>query len=356
MDPGELKEVEETSIELKELQNYDVLKPSKPARTGSIIKEIVEEIYEDTLDENRLLKIYLREVRLFDSLSPVALHEGCRLMDGSRTKRRNWLAEHHLRLVVVMARRFLGRGLSYLDLIQEGNLGLLRAAEVFEYDRGYPFVSTAILWIKKYILSAIYDHGITVRLPQSVLSERRFILQTLDNLANKLGRWPTIGEVAEAASLPIENVARVLGNWSLEARSLSETLDASDKEAAGTLEDLIPGEFGLPPDLLLIAKEKFEATRAQICRVFEIMKIANVSERDARIFRLRYGLAESSEPRTLESIGREYKTTKVTIYRTVLSVWAKLQGHGLLGGETWLGRQLGQIYELEDLTDQIAQF
>lgn len=353
--------IQEVKLRLSQFDLALVSKRKPRKREGeprkSALEMVVEEIEEDVKDSNWLLKLYLRDIRRFHQLSVEEVRElsNDRRVVGVKQVS-NELVIHHLRVVVTFSRRFLGRGVEYMDLIQEGNLGLISAGDRFKYQPGATFLSYAYPWIKKYILSAIYDHGSTIRFPQNVPRVTKLILKASSKLASELGRAPTIVEVAKEASLLPYQVERCLLALKIRASlgNPAKLLGSGDDEESSWRE--IPSSSrNLGPDQLLEAKEELEIACTRIRQLLSCLKVMSVSKRDLEVFRMRYGLGDSVETQTLEEIGKRFGTHKVQVHRILNRVWEKLEKKGFKGGGNWLGQELEKIHDLEDLTDQIAE-
>lgn len=323
----------------------------------SPLEMVVEEIEENVRDSNWLLKLYLQDIREFRPLSIekiMALSSDREVIGAKQV--RDELVVHHLQAAVTFSRRFLGRGVDYMDLIQEGNLGLIIAGGRFKYQPGATFLSYAYPWMKKCILSAIYDHGSTVRFSQNVPRVTSLILKASSKLASTLGRVPTIVEVAKEASLLPHQVEECLQALKIRASlgNLAGFLSPGDEKESPERE-IPPSSRNLGPDQLLEAKEELAMACARIRQLLSCLKVMSVSKRDLEVFRLRYGLGDSVETKTLEEIGERFGTHKVQIHRILKRVWEKLEEKGFEGGENWLGQELEKIHDLEDLTNQIVE-
>jgi len=264
---------------------------------------------QDTLllfsDTNRLLltndtvQSYLREIGTVRLLSTEEELSLARQIAEGNPHAKQKLIEANLRLVVSIAKRYVGRGLSFLDLIQEGNLGLMKAVEKFDYTKGYKFSTYATWWIRQAITRSIADQARTIRVPVHMVETINKYLRTARQLQQKYGRDPTNAEIAEAMGVSIERVLD-LQQIAMEPISLEAPIG---EEEDSSLKDFISDEFSLLP------AEEVEQTmlKEQLNSVLDTL-----TPREARVLRLRFGL-EDGIPRTLEEVGHEFNVTRERI-------------------------------------------
>ena len=218
------------------------------------------------------------------------------LLDLQRAK--NELIQANLRLVVSIAKRYANRGLSFLDLIQEGNLGLIQAMVKFDYTKGFKFSTYASWWIRAAILRAFAEKSRTIRIPNYLFEIKGKLMKSFKDLVKKLGREPSSQELSKESGIPLHDVEKILN---LIEEPIS--LDMSIGEEDSTLEDLIPDEKGLSPSDSLLEKD---LTR-------QIQKLlSGLSPREEKILRLRFGIGEDGEC-TLEEIGRQFGLSRERI-------------------------------------------
>jgi RNA polymerase primary sigma factor len=218
------------------------------------------------------------------------------LLDLQQAK--NELIQANLRLVVSIAKRYANRGLSFLDLIQEGNLGLIQAMVKFDYTKGFKFSTYASWWIRAAILRAFAEKSRTIRIPNYLFEIKGKLMKSFKDLVKKLGREPTSQELSKDSGIPLHDVEKIL-NLIEEPISLDMTIGEEDS----TLEDLIPDEKGLSPSDSLLEKDL----------THQIQKLlSGLSPREEKILRLRFGIGEDGEC-TLEEIGRQFGLSRERI-------------------------------------------
>ena len=257
------------------------------------------------------VKAYLKEIGQVPLLSAEEEQTLARAARAGDADARRRLSEANLRLVVSVAKRYAGRGLPFLDLIQEGNLGLMKATEKFEPDRGFKFSTYATWWIRQSITRAIADQGRTIRIPVHLVEHINRVRKTAGELLRKNGREPTAEEIAVRLEMEPDRVRELL---QLAQEPVSLETPVGEEEDAH-LEDFIQDEeAGIPVD---------EAGRQLLRR--ELMSVLkSLTPREERVITLRFGL-DDGRPRTLEELGKEFNVTRERIRQIEAKALRKLR-------------------------------
>ena len=281
--------------------------------------EEVEEIKLDDLETSTLdgvnvddpVRMYLREIGKIPLLSfEEELDLAKRVLDGDEEAKQK-LAESNLRLVVSIAKKYVGRGMLFLDLIQEGNMGLIKAVEKFDYTKGYKFSTYATWWIRQAITRAIADQARTIRIPVHMVETINKLIRTSRHLLQILGREPTPEEIAEEMEIPVEKVMEIQ-KIAQDPVSLETPIGEEDDSHLG---DFIPDDESPAPHdsaAYTLLKEQLE----------EVM--ATLTPREAKVLKLRFGL-EDGKARTLEEVGKEFQVTRERIRQIEAKALRKLR-------------------------------
>lgn len=257
------------------------------------------------------VRMYLKEIGKIPLLSTESEVELARRMESGDRDAAKRLAESNLRLVVSIAKRYVGRGMQFLDLIQEGNLGLIKAVEKFDYRKGYKFSTYATWWIRQAITRSIADQARTIRIPVHMVETINRLVRTSRQLLQELGREPTMEEVAARADMPVWRVSEIM-KMSQEPVSLETPI--------GEEEDSHLGDF-IQDDNVTVPQDAATSIllHEQLMEVLETL-----TEREQKVLRLRFGL-DDGRPRTLEEVGREFKVTRERIRQIEAKALRKLR-------------------------------
>ncbi|MGE5674146.1 MAG: RNA polymerase sigma factor RpoD [Mycobacterium leprae] len=254
---------------------------------------------------------YLREIGRVPLLSAAEEVElAMRIANGDEGAKRH-LMEANLRLVVSIARRYVGRGLSFLDLIQEGNLGLMKAVEKFDHRRGFKFSTYATWWIKQSVTRAIADSARTIRLPVHMAETVNRLTRVSRQLTNDLGREPLVDEIAKAMDLSVERVKEI---QLIVQEPVSLETPVGDEQDS-SLVDFIENHDAPEP----AEAAGYQILKEQIAEVFR-----GLTPREERVLRLRFGLADGRS-RTLEEVGLEFGVTRERIRQIEAKALRKLR-------------------------------
>ena len=280
------------------------------------LEEAPEEPSEEPPEEGELLpsdpvKLYLKEIGSVILLSPEEERALAKRVDEGDEEAKRQLAEANLRLVVSVAKRYVGRGMQLLDLIQEGNLGLMRAVEKFDYRKGHKFSTYATWWIRQAITRAIADQGRTIRIPVHMVETMNRILRLSRQMVQELGREPRPEELAQASGIPLDKVEEIL-KMTQEPVSLNTPIGEEDDSRLGDFIEDEHVEVPLDAATYSLLQEQLE----------EVM--ATLTEREQRVLEMRFGLLDG-QSRTLEEVGKEFQVTRERIRQIESKALRKLR-------------------------------
>lgn len=309
MDPAMVERI----YEFLEANNVDVLRITE--EEDIILEdEDLEEIdfsIPEGISIDDPVRMYLKEIGKVPLLSADEEIELARRMNVGDTEAKKRLAEANLRLVVSIAKRYVGRGMQFLDLIQEGNLGLIKAVEKFDYTKGFKFSTYATWWIRQAITRAIADQARTIRIPVHMVETINKLIRVQRQLLQELGREPSPEEVAEEMNVPVERV-REIQKISQEPVSLETPI--------GEEEDSHLGDF-IQDDNVPVPAEAaaFTLLKEQLIDV-----LGTLTDREQKVLRLRFGL-DDGRARTLEEVGKEFNVTRERIRQIEAKALRKLR-------------------------------
>jgi len=245
------------------------------------------------------VRMYLKEIGKVQLLSAEEEVELAKQIEEGSEEAKQKLNEANLRLVVSIAKRYVGRGMQFLDLIQEGNMGLLKAVDKFDYRKGYKFSTYATWWIRQAITRAIADQARTIRIPVHMVETINKLTRVQRQLCQKLGKEPTPDQIAKEMGMPVEKVREII-KISQEPVSLETPVGEEEDSHIG---DFIPDEDTQTPA---------ESAAQTLLREHIIEVLNSLTPREQRVLRLRFGL-DDGRPRTLEEVGKEFNVTRERI-------------------------------------------
>lgn len=275
--------------------------------------KLSDQTYLDDIADDSV-RLYLREIGKIPLLKPDEELALAYEVIAGKKKAKDKMAEANMRLVVSIAKRYVGRGLDLLDLIQEGNTGLLRAVEKFDPDKGFKFSTYATWWIRQAITRAIADQARTIRIPVHMVETINKLLRTQRRLTQELNREPTNEEIAKEMEIDVDKVEHIM-----KIKQDISSLDASvrEDEEDSVLGDFIEDEDTVTPE---------ESATGSLLKEHVSDMLGVLSEREQKILRLRFGL-EDGRSHTLEEVGQEFNVTRERIRQIEAKALAKLRKH-----------------------------
>ncbi|MBO7389525.1 MAG: RNA polymerase sigma factor RpoD [Oscillospiraceae bacterium] len=281
------------------------------------IEEVTEEelsntdAYVDSLTIDDPVRMYLKEIGRVPLLTPDEEVDLAKRMSEGDQEAKNRMTESNLRLVVSIAKRYVGRGMQFLDLIQEGNLGLIKAVDKFDYTKGYKFSTYATWWIRQAITRAIADQARTIRIPVHMVETINKVIRVSRQLLQELGHDPTAEEIAEEMNLPVDKVRDIL-KIAQEPVSLETPIGEEEDSHLG---DFIPDEEASEP----AEAASFALLREQLDEVLDTL-----TPREKKVLELRFGMTDG-RTRTLEEVGKEFNVTRERIRQIEAKALRKLR-------------------------------
>ena len=276
--------------------------------------EITAENVDQFSDDS--VRLYLREIGKIPLLSnEEEVDLAYRIVKGEK-KAKDKMVEANMRLVVSIAKRYSGRGLDFLDLIQEGNTGLLRAVEKFDPDKGFKFSTYATWWIRQAITRAIADQARTIRIPVHMVETINKVLRATRKLTNELNREPTVEEIAKEMGMEPEKIDYVM-KIKQDIASLDATVGRDGDDEDSVLGDFIEDEGRVSPE---------DAAAAQMLKEQIAEILSSLSEREQKVVKLRFGIG-GGRPHTLEEVGAEFSVTRERIRQIEAKALSKLRKH-----------------------------
>ena len=296
------KEMEKIEEEFEEI---------KPSEDMDISAEVMEISSAEGVSIDDHVKMYLKEIGKIPLLDAEEETNFARLMSEGDNNARKRLAEANLRLVVSIAKRYVGRGMLFLDLIQEGNLGLIKAVEKFDYAKGYKFSTYATWWIRQSITRAIADQARTIRIPVHMVETINKLIRVSRQLVQELGRDPHPNEIAKELNMSVDKVREIM-KIAQEPVSLETPIGEEEDSHLG---DFIPDDDAPAPS----EAASFMLLKEQLGNVLDTL-----SPRESMVLKLRFGL-EDGRARTLEEVGKEFDVTRERIRQIEAKALRKLR-------------------------------
>ncbi|GAA0747272.1 RNA polymerase sigma factor RpoD [Clostridium oceanicum] len=310
----ELEEVELTPEQIEKI--YEALESMGVEVTGDMNDiDVKEEDIDLSVPEGVAIddpvRMYLKEIGKVSLLTPEEEIDLAKRIEAGSMRAKKKLAEANLRLVVSIAKRYVGRGMLFLDLIQEGNLGLIKAVEKFDYRKGYKFSTYATWWIRQAITRAIADQARTIRIPVHMVETINKLIRVSRQLLQELGREPQPEEIAKIMEMPVDKVREIM-KIAQEPVSLETPIGEEEDSHLG---DFIPDDEAPAP----AEAAAFTMLKEQLINVLDTL-----TPREEKVLRLRFGL-DDGRARTLEEVGKEFNVTRERIRQIEAKALRKLR-------------------------------
>ena len=299
------------TLETNNIDVIDILEEEEEVLTEKNVEKFEKSLSAEGVSIDDPVKVYLKEIGSFPLLSleeEVELAE--KILKGDDWAKKK-LAEANLRLVVSIAKRYVGRGMLFLDLIQEGNLGLIKAVEKFDHTKGFKFSTYATWWIRQAITRAIADQARTIRIPVHMVETINKVKKVQSQLLHKNGQEPSVEDLAEELDMPQEKVREIL-KVAQEPISLESPIGEEEDSHLG---DFIPDSDAPVPE---------EAATHALLKEQLGEVLATLTPREAKVLSLRFGI-EDGRPRTLEEVGKEFNVTRERIRQIEAKALRKLR-------------------------------
>ena len=298
-----LPPVDEDALpELEELQEIEEVTEEEMNETEAMA---------DTFSTDDPVRMYLKEIGKVPLLTPEEEQELAKRMAEGDAEAKHRMEEANLRLVVSIAKRYVGRGMLFLDLIQEGNLGLIKAVEKFDYTKGYKFSTYATWWIRQAITRAIADQARTIRIPVHMVETINKVIRVSRQLLQELGHDPSAEEIAAEMNMPVDKVRDIL-KIAQEPVSLETPIGEEEDSHLG---DFIPDEDASEPS----EAASFSLLKEQLMEVLDTL-----TPREKKVLELRFGIVDG-RTRTLEEVGKEFNVTRERIRQIEAKALRKLR-------------------------------
>ena len=293
---------DELTPDLSEIEGLEEVTDEELANADSV---------SDTFSTDDPVRMYLKEIGKVPLLTPEQEMDLAERMASGDEEAKRIMAESNLRLVVSIAKRYVGRGMLFLDLIQEGNLGLIKAVEKFDYTKGYKFSTYATWWIRQAITRAIADQARTIRIPVHMVETINKVIRVSRQLLQELGHDPSAEEIAAEMGIPVEKVRDIL-KIAQEPVSLETPIGEEEDSHLG---DFIEDDKGVEPG----EAASFTLLKEQLMDV-----LSTLTPREEKVLRLRFGL-DDGRTRTLEEVGKEFNVTRERIRQIEAKALRKLR-------------------------------